>query len=418
MPRLARTAPWIAFAVWLVAAILGLWLTIATWSVNAQPFADPASSAARDIALCAVFAVVGLVLAVKVPRNAIGWLLLGVASSLSLNVLFARYAIYGLLAHPGSLPGATVAGALGASTWVILISALLLIVLTFPHGRLPSPRWRIAVWTLAFVVAATWIANTFPPGKLSRPLNAYDNPLGIEALRSVNAVLIWAGFLLILLLAAPVVSLVQRFRRAQGDEREQYKLFTLAAALFPVAMVATQFVDGAFGQTSTEDTVASTVAGVAATAIPVATAVAVLRYRLYEIDRIVSRAVVYGVLTVVLGGAYVGLVLASDAALAPVARGSSVAVALSTLVVAALFMPVRKRVQRFVDRRFYRSKINAEETLARFGARLRREADLDALVDDVRSIVAETLSPAHVSLWLRPSPRNDLGTVVPYKGGR
>jgi hypothetical protein len=195
---------------------------------------------------------------------------------------------------------------------------------------------------------------------------------------------------------------VQRFRHARGVEREQYKWFTFAAALFPIVLVVTQVVDGVFGQASTADTVVSTASGIVATAIPIATAIAVLRYRLYEIDRIVSRAVVYGVLTVVLGGAYVGLVLASEAVFASLARGSSVAVALSTLIVAGLFLPVRRRVQRFVDRRFYRSKIDAEATLARFGARLQHEADLDTLLADVRSVVAEALAPAHVSLWLRP----------------
>jgi hypothetical protein len=139
-----------------------------------------------------------------------------------------------------------------------------------------------------------------------------------------------------------------------------------------------------------------------ATAIPIATAIAVLRYRLYEIDRIVSRAVVYGVLTVVLGGAYVGLVLLSEELFASVARGSSVAVALSTLIVAGLFLPVRRWVQHVVDRRFYRSKFDAEAMLAQFGTRLQHESDLDSLLADVRSVVTEALAPAHVSLWLRP----------------
>ena len=151
------------------------------------------------------------------------------------------------------------------------------------------------------------------------------------------------------------------------------------------------------------------------TAIPVATAVAVLRYRLYEIDRIVSRTVVYAVLTVVLGGAYVGLVVASEAVFAPVAGGSSVAVALSTLVVAALFLPVRTRVQRFVDRRFYRSKVDSEATLAQFGARLRHEADLETLLAEVYAVVGRTMAPAHVSLWLSSGAvdrRNDPETVA------
>jgi hypothetical protein len=415
MRLVARIGPWIAFAAWLVAAAAGLWLTIATWGIDARPFTDPGAGNARDIALSAVFAMVGLLLAAKRPRNVVGWLLLGVALSLALNVVFLRYAVYGLLAHPGSLRGAAVTAALGSSAWVILISSVALLFLTFPHGRLPSPRWRIAVWGMLVIDGSTWVGNTLAPGPLARPLNAYDNPLGIGALRSVGSALSAPGFLIVLVFAASAVSLVQRFRHARGDERQQYKWFTFAAALFPVAMVAVQIVDAVFGQASTADTIGSSVTGIVATAIPIATALAVLRYRLYEIDRIVSRAVVYGLLTVVLGGAYVGLVLASEALFASLARGSSVAVALSTLIVAGLFLPVRRRVQRFVDRRFYRSKIDAESMLARFGARLQQEADLDTLLGDVRLVVAEALAPAHVSLWLRSDAglaRNDPETAT------
>jgi hypothetical protein len=415
MRRFAGNVVWVVFAVWFAAAAAGLSLTIATWSVNARPFADPALGNARDIGLGAVFAGVGLLLAAKRPGNVVGWLLLGVALSLALNVLFVRYAIYGLLAHPSSLPGATVTAALGSSAWVFLISALALLFLTFPHGRLPSPRWRIAVWGVLVIDGLTWVGSTLGPGPLTRPLNAYENPIGIGALRSLTNALSAPGFLIIVIFAASAVSLVQRFRHARGDEREQYKWFTFAAALFPVAMVVVQTLDAVFGQASTADTIGSSITGIVATAIPIATAIAVLRYRLYEIDRIVSRAVVYGVLTIVLGGAYVGLVLASEALFASVARGSSVAVALSTLVVAGLFLPVRRRVQRLVDRRFYRNKIDAEAMLARFGARLQHESDLEALLSDVRSVVTEALAPAHVSLWLRSDAgiaRNDPETAT------
>jgi hypothetical protein len=402
MRRHAGTGVWIAFAAWFAAGVFGLSLTIATWGIDTRPFTDPAVGNARDIVLSAVFAVVGLVLAAKRPGNAVGWLLFSVALSLSLNVLLVRYAVYGLLAHPGSLPGAAVAAALGSSAWVILISSLLLLLLTFPRGRLPSPRWRAAVWALLVVGVSTWIGNTLVPGPLPRPLNAYDNPIGIGALRSVDNALSAPGFLLVVLFGAGAFSLVQRFRRAQGDERQQYKWFTYAAVLFPVALVVVQVTDAVYGQASTADTVTSTTTGIVATAIPLATAVAVLRYRLYEIDRIVSRTVVYAVVSVVLGGAYAGLVLAGQAVFAPVAGASSVAVALSTLVVATLFLPVRTRVQRFVDRRFYRSKVNAEETLARFGAQLRREADLDTILGELHGAVREAIQPAHVWLWLRP----------------
>lgn len=404
MRHVARTGPWIAFAVWLAAAVGGLSLTIATWDTSARPFTDPAVANARDLALGAVFAVVGLVLAAKRPGNVVGWLLLGVALSLALNVLFVRYAVYGLLAHPGSLPHATVAAALGSSAWVILISSLALLFLTFPHGRLPSPRWWIAVWTLLLIDVSAWIGNTLVPGPLSRPLNAYDNPIGVGALHSMRSALSFPGYLIILIFGASAVSLVQRFRPARGDERQQYKWFTFAAALFPVAMVVVQVLDAVFGQASAADTIGSTITGIVATAIPIATAIAVLRYRLYEIDRIVSRTVVYAVLTVVLGGVYVGLVIASQAVFAPVAGGSSVAVALSTLAVAMLFLPVRARIQRLVDQRFYRTKVNSEEMLARFGARLQRESDLDTLLGELDRVVHDALQPALVAVWLRNDP--------------
>lgn len=390
------------FAVWLGAEVCAAWLIASTWSQSVRPFTDSPAANARDLALGAVFAVVGLVLAARRPRNTVGWLLLGVALSLSVNVLLARYAVYGLLAHPGSLPGAAVAAALGASTWVILISSLLLLLLTFPRGRLPSPRWRAAVWILIVVGAATWIGNTLVPGPLTRPLNRYDNPLGIAALRSLSNALSAPGFLLVVLFGAAAVSLVQRFRRAQGDERQQFKWFTFAAVLFPVSLVVVQVADAVFGQASAEDTVTSTITGVVATAIPVATAVAVLRYRLYDIDQVISRTLVYGALSALLAGSYAGLVLGLQAAFGSVTQGNELAVACSTLAVAAMFRPLRRRLQTVVDRRFYRSKVNAEETLARFGSRLRHEADLETLLGDLQSVVGQTLAPAHVSLWLRP----------------
>ncbi|HKC77683.1 MAG TPA: hypothetical protein VKB70_04770 [Gaiellaceae bacterium] len=415
MRDLARTGVWTAFTVWLSAAVAGLWLTIATWGVHARPFTDPALANARDIVLGAVFAFVGLVLAAKRPGNVVGWLLLGVALSLALNVLFVRYAVYGLLAHPGSLPGATVAAALGSSAWVILISSLALLFLTFPHGRLPSPRWRITVWAVLFIDGSTWVGNTLVPGPLTRPLNAYDNPIGIGALRSLGTVLSAPGFLIIVIFAASAVSLVLRFRQARGEERQQYKWFTFAAALFPIAMVAVQVLDAVFGQASTEDTVGSTITGIVATAVPVATAVAVLRYRLYEIDVIVRRTLIYGAVSALLAGVYAGVVLLLQAAFGSVTRGNELAVAGSTLAVAALFRPVLRRVQTVVDRRFFRSKVDAETTLAQFGARLRHEADLESLLAEMYAVVGQTMAPAHFSLWLKGDHavrRNDLGTVT------
>jgi hypothetical protein len=401
MHRLAGTGVWIASGIWVATAAAGLSLTIATWSVDAQPFADAAIGNARDVALGAVFAVVGLVLAAKRPGNAVGWLLVGVALSLSLNVLFTRYAIYGLLAHPGSLPGAAVAAALGSSAWVILISSLALLLLMFPDGRLPSRRWRVVVWTLLVVDVSTWIGNTLVPGPLTRPLNAYDNPIGIGALRSVNRALSLPGWLIIVIFAAGAVSLVQRFRRAQGDERQQYKWFTFAAVLFPVADLVTQVIDSVAGQATTADTVASSITGIVATVIPVATAVAVLRYRLYEIDRLISRTITYLLVTGVLVGVFAGIVLLATRVLP---FSSPVGVAASTLAAAALFNPLRRRVQGLVDRRFNRTRYDAETVIAAFGGRLRGAVDLESVQAGLLAAVSQTTSPAHASIWLRNDP--------------
>jgi hypothetical protein len=378
------------------------WLLASTWSTHAQPFADRAPNAARDLVVAVVFALVGVVLAAKRPRNLVGWLLLGVALSLSLNVAFVRYAVYGVLAHPGALPGATMAASLGASAWVLLLSAFALLLLTFPHGRLPSRRWRRLVWGLVAADIAVWVSGTTPPGPLPRPLGAHDNPFGVGALDTLDKYLPVAGWALFLVFAAAAVSLVRRFRQARGDERQQYKWFAYASVVFPVVLVGLQIGDGAFGQASTFDTVGSSVTAVAAAIIPVATAVAVLRYRLYDFDRVVSRTLVYGALSALLAGCYAGLVLGLQAAFGSVTQGNELAVACSTLAVAALFRPLRRRVQTAVDRRFYRSKVNAEATLARFGARLRHEADLDSLRAELQAVVGQTLAPAHVSLWLRP----------------
>jgi hypothetical protein len=196
-----------------------------------------------------------------------------------------------------------------------------------------------------------------------------------------------------------VATVLARFRRARQDEREQLKWLILAASVLPVGLVAHSIADAV---APGADNVIQLIFSFAVVAVPVAIGIAVLKYRLYEIDRIISRTLVYGVLSALLAGAYFGIVLALQASFGSLTHGNELAVACSTLAVAGLFRPVRRRVQTAVDRRFYRSKIDAEATLARFGARLRHEADLDALLGELHVAVRETFQPAQVSLWLRP----------------
>lgn len=393
----ASAAAAACFAVWLGAEAWAARLIAGTWSQPSRPFADAPVAASRDLVIGAVFAAVGVVLAGKRPRNLVGWLLLGVALSLSLNVAFVRYAVYGLLARPGAVPGAAVAASLGASTWVVLVSALALLLLTFPHGRLPSPRWRGLVWALVVSDVAVWIGGTTAPGPLPKPLGAHDNPFGVASMRTIDHWLPTLGWAIFFVFAAAAVSLVQRFRRARGDERQQYKWFAYASVVFPVILVTLQIGDGLFGQASRFDTIGSFVTGLTAAIIPIGTAVAVLRYRLYDIDHVVSRTVSYAVVTGLLVGVYVGGV-ALTTQLLPLS--SSVGVAASTLIAAALFQPLRRRVQRAVDRRFNRERYDAGRTVDAFAGRLRDEVDPDLVRHDLLTVAAAAVQPTTVSLWV------------------
>ena len=219
-------------------------------------------------------------------------------------------------------------------------------------------------------------------------------------LRSPDDAFFLGGTLLgLLTLFAAVGSLIQRLRRSQGVERQQYALFTMAGIVLVLGMVATQIADATLGTHASN--VVSVVPSLAAAVLPIATAIAILRYRLYEIDRIVSKTIVYLIATVVLAGAYVGLVLAGQGLFSSFAGGSNLAIAASTLIVAALFLPVRSRVQRFVARRFYRRRYDAQRTLETFGARVREQVDLEALHVELSGVVQETMQPQRFSLWLR-----------------
>jgi len=396
-------------AVWLGIEVVGITLLFATWNTPTAGFTDSAWSALTGVFAAAVFAGVGFLLAAKRSGNAIGWIFLVTAVNLALGLALPRYALYAVVTHPGSKSGGVVVAALSYSGWVILITSVWLLVLFFPHGRLPSRRWRPVVALGGVGALASWIGATTQPGPMPHPFAAFDNPLGVDALRRVDHVLFAGWTLMLVVSAAGVISLVLRFRRATGVERQQYKLFTVAAAAFPVASVGTNAFESAFntqsGLAHGVDFLLNAVTALVALFLPVSVGIAVLRYRLYEIDRLISRTLVYVASTVVLGAAYVGLVLGGQAVFSSFAGGSNLAIAASTLVVAALFLPVRARVQRFVDRRFYRRRYDAQRTLEAFGARLREQIDLETLTGDLRGVVDETMQPAHTSLWLRTGAR-------------
>jgi hypothetical protein len=266
----------------------------------------------------------------------------------------------------------------------------------FPDGRPPSRRWRTVGWLAVLAMALLVVGYAFAPG----PLEDYprvDNPLGVDPLRDLLEGFLFIGFPLFALSAlASMASLLVRFRRSQGVERQQLKWMAAAAAL----VVAAWFVNAFFDQALHTDI--SLILPLALLALPAAATVAVLRYRLWDLGLVVRRTLVYGALSATLAASYLGLVLLLQVALEPLTSDSGLAIAGSTLAVAALFRPARGRIQKLVDRRFYRRRYDAVRTVEQFSARLRDEVELEALTDELRGVVRETVQPVHVSLWLRP----------------
>ena len=344
------------------------------------------------------FPTVGALVASRYPRNAIGWIFLAVGLTLTVSFVANEYGIRALIGDPGSLPGGEVIAWL--STWLILpglILATTFLLLLFPNGTLPSRRWRPVAWLIVSSVAALTVAIATTPGPLSEaPFTSIENPFGLEGHRAMLHVLTSILFPVVLTsCVAAAAALLLRFRRARGEERAQLKWIAFAGALLVPSFIAT----GVLHEPAV--TVAQVVTLVLVTCLPVAAGIAILKYRLYEIDRVISKTLVYGALTVVLGAAYVGLVLAGQTLFSSFAGGSNLAIAVSTLVVAALFLPMRSRVQRLVDRRFNRRRYDAQRTLETFGARLREQIDLGTLEHDLQGVVTDTMQPAHTSVWLR-----------------
>lgn len=352
------------------------------------------------------YAVVGALIASRHPRNPVGWLFAALGLLSALTETLWSYASQSA-EEPGPVTDAVTAAAwvsawAGEPTFVLLIPLLLL----FPDGRFVSRGWRW-VGTAAVVLLVVWVlAAAFAPGPLRDLDPPIDNPVGIGGLGSVlNGLDTAATVLYFLLVPVAVASVVVRYRSAGGEQRQQIKWLALAG-LFAIAMIVANAVTWLFISTDEGigDLLTALLVASAITGFPVAAGIAITRHGLYDIDVVISRALVYGSLTATLAGAYLGLVLVLQLVLNPVTGESDLAVAASTLAVAALFRPLRARIQGLVDRHFYRSRYDAARTLATFSGRLRDELDLDSLDTSLRAIVRDTVQPAHVSLWMRGQP--------------
>ena len=354
----------------------------------------------------ATFPIIGMLIARRRPRNPIAWILLGVGLVWGLIGLSDAYIVLASVVDMG-LPDPYLIVALTEWTWVPGIGLIgTYLLLLFPDGRLPSPRWRVVAWGIGVVLVLTSLSIVFRPGDLAESgYPGIPNPLGVDALRPVFGLLEMVLVLFPVSIVVSAASLVLRYRRSRGQERLQLKWLSTAAAtvagIFVLTMVASLAAgpgeEDAWVRLLQDASISSFIL------IPVSIGAALLRYRLYDIDLVINRTLVYGSLTAVLATAYIALVFGFQSALAPFTAESDLAIAGSTLAVAALFRPLRMRVQRFIDQRFYRRKFDAERTLEEFSSQLRDDVDLPSLSSRLTEVVGETMQPAHVSLWLRGS---------------
>jgi hypothetical protein len=349
-----------------------------------------------------VFVAVGTVLVVRAPGNAVGWLLTAVGTGAAVVFLATSYASLGLGPEGAGLPGATFAAWLGSWTWLPMLSIpLVFLPLVFPDGHLLGPRWRwvaiVAVAVLALQAVVLTFAPSFYVGEMGFGFAA-DNPLGIdafaplaEAVTSLTVAVVFGCSVL------AIASLVVRFRRAGPTPRRQIGWVLFAS----VVQVALQPVLDLLPRA-----LAAPLNSIALAAIPLAIGVAVTRYRLYELDRLVKRTLVYAGVVAVLLGVYASVVVTLQSVLRPLTGTSDLAVAGSTLATAAAFGPVRSKLRAAVDRRFDRSRYDARRTVERFGRRIRDEVELDALAAELRTTALATVHPAGVTVWLPDAPRN------------
>jgi hypothetical protein len=355
-----------------------------------------ADSAALLLAIVLTFSVVGAVIASRHPRNTIGWIFCTMGLVAGLGNLASGYAEYWLTSGSGTQSLGETAAWFASWWWTFLVIVpTTFLLLLFPDGRLPSPRWRPVAWCAGLGIGGFVVGYALNAGPLE-DFPMVVNPYGIDS-PVVNVVAVAAALVVGVCMVTSAISLIVRARRAGRVERQQIKWLAYGSAV----VVGTIFLGGVISIWSGPLSIA--IITVALLGLPVITGIAIVRYRLYDIDLLVNRTLVYGALTALLVTVYIGgVVLLQGAFRTLTGQESQLAIVASTLAVAALFNPLRRRIQGFIDRRFYRRKYDARKTLEAFSARLRDETDLQALDRELVGVVRETMQPAHVSLWLRP----------------
>jgi hypothetical protein len=423
-----RTAAWLAWslcAACVVLIALALLLDFVTDDLPMQPGERPGPVLAVLTAMLSLaYPTVGALIVSRLPTNPIGWIFCGVGLlyvAQHLTVAYADYALTENIALPWGESVAWFSQWLGFATPTLGVFLMLL----FPDGRLLSRRWRIVAWATLLGAALAAFADAFRPGPLYLTHSYVANPFGVVGVIGggfttydlFGASIVVGLTLLAMSTLAALFSLILRLHRARGVERQQLRWFLYAAVPLTVclSLVLLQWTVAYFSTDFLYNTVdilpylvfiaIITVAGLALLVVPIVTYIAILKYRLYDIDVAINRALVYGSLTVMLALIYFGGVTATQTifrTLTGQQEQPQLAIVVSTLAIAALFNPLRRRIQAFIDRRFYRRKYDARKTLEAFSAKLRDETDLDALCDDLVGVVRESMQPEHVSLWLRP----------------
>lgn len=397
-------AAWLAWSVW------GLTIALVALRLVLQYANDPASFLGNLFKVLSVaFATVGALVASRRPQNPIGWILAAGALLLALSDFAEQYAVYALVTEPGALSGGVVMGWI--RLWASTLGFSLMFTFTlllFPNGRLLSQHWRVVMWFAVIALGLLTVTAALQPGPFHF-LPSVNNPFAIEGTTGVYP---WVqGIVSILILAAvgaSAISVILRFRRALGQERQQIKWIAYAAALLILYAIVGVFVETLSPQYALALEWAEVPVFVA---LPIAVGIAILKNRLYDIDLIIRRTLIYGILTVALALVYFGSVAVLQALLSAVTdqQQSPLVIVLSTLAIAALFAPLRRHVQSAIDLRFYRRKYHAEKTIAAFGAVLREELDLDQLETALLSVIEETFQPESLSLWRREPPHRGKG---------